>query len=391
MRIGIDASNLRAGGGVTHLVELLQAAEPEEQGIAEVVVWGGRETLARLPVRKWLRPVPDPLLDGPLPARIYWQQAKLTGSAASCDLLFVPGGTYAGSFRPFVAMSQNLLPFDEAAASLYGWSWTRARLAILRRSQSATFRAASGVIFLTGAARAAVLRSTGELPGRTTVIPHGVSPGCGRAEVAQRPVSAFSPERPFRWLYVSTVDVYKHQDVVAEAVARLRAEGRPVALDLVGPAYGPALRELQRVLERTDPDSRFIRYHGAVPRSQVADCYGAADGFVFASSCETFGIVLLDAMAAGLPVAASRNGVTRDVLGEAGAYFEPRDPDSMADVLRALLESPERRTELAARARERARGYTWEGCARRTMAFLAEVGRSHAAGGRPALRPARIS
>ena len=54
LKVGIDASNLRQGGGVTHLMELLAAANPLEQGIDEVVVWGGAQTLDRLPPKPWL-------------------------------------------------------------------------------------------------------------------------------------------------------------------------------------------------------------------------------------------------------------------------------------------------------------------------------------------------
>src|SRR5256885_5157333 len=112
MRIGIDATNLRSGGSLTHIGELLTAARPELHGVTRVVIWGGRDVLARVPSQPWLDAVHEPMLDGPLPLRVLWQQTKLAGVArrAACDLLFVPGGTYLGDFRPFVTMSQNMLP-----------------------------------------------------------------------------------------------------------------------------------------------------------------------------------------------------------------------------------------------------------------------------------------
>ena len=48
MIIGIDASNIRAGGGVTHLDELLRAADPEAHGFSQVIVWSGSATLDRM-------------------------------------------------------------------------------------------------------------------------------------------------------------------------------------------------------------------------------------------------------------------------------------------------------------------------------------------------------
>src|SRR3989344_6467945 len=75
--LAIDASNIRAGGGVTHLCQLLVAANPGESGFRRVVVWGGRSTLESLPERSWLKKIHVPLLDKCLPFRLLWQQLVL--------------------------------------------------------------------------------------------------------------------------------------------------------------------------------------------------------------------------------------------------------------------------------------------------------------------------
>ena len=63
MRLGIDASNLREGGGITHLSELLRAATPAQHGIDRVVVWAGRNAIRRMPTKPWLECFHEPLLD----------------------------------------------------------------------------------------------------------------------------------------------------------------------------------------------------------------------------------------------------------------------------------------------------------------------------------------
>src|SRR5438128_2362620 len=102
MRIGIDTTNLRSGGSLTHITELLAAACPEQHGVTGVVVWGSRKLLERLPTRDWLEVVHEPMLDRVLPLRVLWQQTRLATVARNhaIDLLFVPGGTYLGNFRP---------------------------------------------------------------------------------------------------------------------------------------------------------------------------------------------------------------------------------------------------------------------------------------------------
>jgi glycosyltransferase involved in cell wall biosynthesis len=373
--LGIDASNLRRGGGVTHLTELLRAADPKASGFDRVLVWAGSATLAKIEERDWLRKMHDPMLDGPLLERLCWQRFRLPelARAAECDVLFVPGGSGAGGFRPVVTMSQNMLPFQWREARRYGISGMAVRLLLVHFAQKRNFRRADGVIFLTPYAADVILKSVGKHRGTTTVIPHGVEERFLRSPRAQRPITDYSAADPFRILYVSIVDVYKHQWHVAEAVAQLRAEGYPVQLEMVGPAYGPAMRRLRPVLQRRDPDGKFLRYTGNIDYARLHETYYAADLNVFASSCENMPIILLEAMASGLPIACSERGPMPGMLGEGGSYFDPESPGSIAASLRILLDSPELRAKRARAALERTQQYSWTRCARETFDFFSRV------------------
>jgi glycosyltransferase involved in cell wall biosynthesis len=376
MRLGIDASNIRAGGGVTHLVELLSAADPPAHGFERVTVWAGTETLARLPDRPWLSRGQSRHLDGSLPVRLYWQARELPRFLAQHDLLFVPGGTYVGMFHPFVTMSRNLLPFDARERARFGLGATRAKFHLLERAQARTFRCADGAIYLTETARRQVASRIGTDRGTSVVIPHGVSGAFRKGPSSSRPLAECSCDHPFRWLYVSIVDLYKHHWHVAEAVAFLRAQGLPVSLDLVGPPTKMGLRRLQQTLSRVDPQGQYIRYLGGVPYAQLSSLYHEADAFAFASSCETFGQILLEAMSAGLPIACSDRSTMPETLGDAGLYFDPESPDSIAAAMRQLMESESLRQRLARAAYVRALQYSWERCAHETFTFLATVARS---------------
>ncbi len=273
IRLGIDASNLRAGGGVTHLRELLTAADPVAHGITQVTVWAGGATLAQLPQgRSWLALRHERALDGPLPLRLGWQQRSLGRAAAECcDVLFVPGGLCLTRFRPFITMSRNMLPFENSERRRYGMSLMRAKLTLLRAGQTSTLRRADGVVFLTEYARQTILAYTGRLRGATAVVPHGVNAAFRRTPKPVAAVSKGDRGRPCRLLYVSIVDAYKHQWHVAEAVARLRDDGWPVEIDFVGGSYPPALRRLRQIIARRDPTGAFLRYRGMVPYQALPD------------------------------------------------------------------------------------------------------------------------
>lgn len=378
MKLAIDASNIARGGGVTHLEGILSEVTPAEHGFDVVSLWGGRALLERIANQPWLEKRHSPLLDASLAHRLWWLERELRPALrrANDTLLFCPGGVTYPTSVPAVTMSQNLIPFDDDTLRLYpATSSMRARLLLLRALQWSSFRRAAGVIFLTDAARDAVLGDRRRIAGRTAVIAHGIDESLRRPPQPAVRIEDCSAARPFRLLYVSIIDLYKHQWTVAEAVARLRREGLPLTLDLVGPAYPPALERLQRVLRRVDPTEAVIRYHGGVAAARLGDVYRAADAFVFASTCETFGIILLEAMASGLPIACSDHPVMREILADAGPYFDPRSVESVAATLRSFVQHASRRERCAARAFERAQAYSWERCARETFDFLAQVAR----------------
>jgi len=377
MILGIDASNIRSGGGVTHLVEVLRAAEPMAHGFSQVVVWSGQETLSQIEDRPWLVKSHEPLLDKTLLHRTFWQRFRLSRLArvADCDVLFIPGGSFAGNFHPTVTMSQNLLPFEWQELKRYGWSWVTIKLMVLHITQARTFHRADGLIFLTQYARDVVTRVVKNTTTKTAIVPHGVNKRFICPPRKQLPITHYSAEQPFRMLYISIVDLYKHQWSVAEAVAELRRGGLQVHLDLVGPAYPPALRRLRRTLNRIDPSGAFVRYVGAIPHAELHSYYAEADLCIFASSCENMPNIVLEAMASRQPVACSARGPMPEVLGEAGVYFDPEDPRDIAVALRTLVESVELRVRLATSSFERVKAYSWQRCADETMGFLREVAR----------------
>ena len=373
MRLGIDASNIRAGGGVTHLIELLRAADPLAHGFSQVIVWSGSATLSKIEDREWLHKMHEPLLDRPLPYRIFWQRFQLKNAAkeAGCDVLFVPGGSDASGFSPMVTMSRNLLPFESKELRRYGWSWLTLKFLLLRWIQSRTFRKADAVIALTQYARDAVLNVTGRLA-NVVIIPHGTNPRFFQPPRPVRKPIEFNDARPCRALYVSIIDVYKHQWRVAESIAHLRSAGIPIALDLVGPA-GPGIGWLRDTLQKVDPQGTFIKYWGAVPYEQLHEFYASADIGIFASSCENMPNILLEGMAAGLPLACSRRGPMPEILGTAGVYFDPDRPGEIAAAIHQLIYSPELRAKLGKDAYQKAQAYSWQRCARETFEVLTQV------------------
>jgi glycosyltransferase involved in cell wall biosynthesis len=307
--------------------------------------------------------------------RVLWQIFALSNAvrATNCDILFIPGGSYVGNFHPVVSMSQNLLPFEWEMIGCTGFSLRALKFVLLRWAQSITFKRSGGVIFLTEYAQQAVLRVTGPLAGKQMVIAHGLNPRFEYQPKEQRSIERYSFENPYRLLYVSTIDVYKNQPELIAAVDLLRSQGYPLALTLIGPSEPAALAKLLKIQNQVDSGSHWLEYLGALPYKSLNLEYQRADLGIFASRCETFGMTVLEKMSVGLPVVCSGVSSMHEVLSDAGIYFDPKSPSSIAGAIEQFLLSSGLRHQKQLLAHQYAQQYTWKRCATQTINFFREV------------------
>jgi glycosyltransferase involved in cell wall biosynthesis len=320
-------------------------------------------------------------MEGTLPLRLAAQQFCLRRELRSsgCDVLFSPGGTLPALCPvPAVTMSQNMLPFEPSEAARFGrYSPMRLKMRLLRSAQVRSYRRADGIIFLTQYGAAAVSKALGGAPNNMALIPHGIEPRFIQAPRPQRRLEECSMQNPFRLLYVSILMPYKHQVQVAQAANLLRSTGMPIEMRFIGPSWGGYGEQFRALLDELDPKQAFLHWSGAEPFGALHNFYQNSDIFVFASSCENLPNILIEAMAAGLPIASSNRGPMPEVLGNAGVYFDPEVPSSIAEALRKLALDAPLRANLAELAWRKAQVYSWELCARDTFAFIAQVTQDH--------------
>jgi glycosyltransferase involved in cell wall biosynthesis len=368
--VGIDASRNRSGGAKGHLVGILRDSDPREHGIDELHVWSYAKLLAALPDRPWLVKHGHVALERSLPHQLWWQWRQLPreARAAGCQVLL---NTDAGSicrFRPAVVMSRDMLSYEPGEIDRFsGKAWLR--LWALRHVQNRSLRFADGAIFLTRYAARVIQHFTGPLQ-QVAVVPHGVGDEFrGVARGHAWPMVG----QPVHCLYVSNAAPYKHQWHVVRAFAELRQRGFDVRLKLVGGGSGPAQQRLDAEIARSDPQRAFVTTVGHLPAEQLPSILATADMFVFASSCENMPNTLVEAMAAGLPIACSNRGPMPEVLADAGAIFDPEDPSSIVRAVESLLVDSALRARCALRAETLSEQYSWRRCGHETWKFLRTI------------------
>jgi len=192
---------------------------------------------------------------------------------------------------------------------------------------------------------------------RIQVIPTGLPadrylPGDG---ARFRAAFGIAVDRPLL-LYVGRVAHEKNIEFLLHAFVALRRQRPGVLLAIAG--EGPARERLQSMVARLGlvPHVQFIGY---LDRERgLADCYAAADVFVFASRTETQGLVLLEALAQGRPVVSTAHLGTASILQSGcGARVAPERPDAFAQAIGDILDDPVRAALLSAQARSYAQ--TW--------------------------------
>ncbi|HZO90318.1 MAG TPA: glycosyltransferase [Chthonomonadaceae bacterium] len=212
------------------------------------------------------------------------------------------------------------------------------------------------------------LRAAG-VRGRFAVVPSGVlgpyiRPG---ARAQRRAELGLAPETPLI-LCVGRLGPEKRVDILLRAVAllahsrRLPAPANTFRLAVVGD--GQCRAPLEALAASLDLGDRVL-FAGAQPHATIGDWYAAADIFALPSPAETQGLVLVEAMAAGLPCIAADYGGPRELVeqGETGLRV-PLDVNAFAHALDLLLRDPQMRRHFGEQGRLRARAFSPEAMTR---------------------------
>ncbi len=155
-----------------------------------------------------------------------------------------------------------------------------------------------------------------------------------------------------RLLYVGRISREKDLDVLATAYRQLRESNVPVALFFIGDGpYSAALAE-------SLPEAKFLGYRTG---EELATAYASADIFVFPSTTDTFGNVVIEAQASGLPVIVSDLGGPKELVedGVNGLITSALDATKFAEAIRSLVENRELRMEMSRNARKRVTDRSW--------------------------------
>ena len=199
------------------------------------------------------------------------------------------------------------------------------------------------------------------------VVYHGVEPRFRPTPDPAVPARYGLPSRYF--LYLGTLQPRKNLERLLQAYAQL--SGDVPALVLAG-AKGWYFERIAAAIAALGLGERVF-LPGYVPDEDVPALLTGALALVFPSLYEGFGLPVLEAMACGTPVVTANTSSLPEVVGEAGLLVDPLRVDEIAAAMQRLLADEALRAELSRRGLERAGLFSWDRCARETLAVLEGV------------------
>ena len=380
MRIVINALPARVGAGVTFYNHFLPAlAEVDSKNEYLILLY--REQLDRIKVPGRFRTV---LVRAPrnFAGRALWEQFVLPFHLARwrVDILYSQANLtslFAPSKTVVVVTGAN--PYSPLR--LDPWP-TRLKHRAIRIASFFSARRATHVVFISNDSRQKIGPLLRIPESRSRVIYYGWKP----------PSSQPAPEsHGDSGDFVLTVSVlWRHKNfkrLMAAFDRLVREKGYGGRLIIAGAVHWADYYESLKAFRDQLPSRARIEFTESVPAETLQRLYANASLFVFPSVEETLGLPLLEAMGAGLPVAASDSTLgnrssaqyfspSREICGDAAVYFDPFDEGSIRDAMWNLLSDPALSNVLRERGKERVKQFTWQRTAQETAALFEELGGS---------------
>lgn len=357
MRIAIDGRALSgpAGGVRRYITQLWRAMPQADPGLAGMAIGGVREDA----VAAGLSHLPA---SSRLPSNLGWSAWTLPRAAgkARADVFHAPAYTAPlWGARPLV-----LTIHDVSYARHPGWyphTSDPLRQWFYRRSAHRANRIITDSTF----SREEIVAAYGIAAGRITVIPLGVATDF-------RPDPARPRERVV--LHVGDLHTRRNLHLLVDVVADLRQTVPALAglsLVMVGTDRGDAAPLAARALQRGITGA--VRLITGASDADLLEWYQRAAVLAYPSHYEGFGLPVLEAMACGTPVVASRSSSLPEVVGAGGLLVDPDDRDAWGRALRVMLEQSDVAREWSHRGLARAAQCTWIETARRTAEVYRQV------------------
>jgi glycosyltransferase involved in cell wall biosynthesis len=242
----------------------------------------------------------------------------------------------------------------------------RLRAAVKKAWAQYSVRVADEVTVQTKALGGFVTKQVPSAEGRVKVIPHGLG---YLDKPCPRPPTAIRAGDTFEIAYVALYRDYKNFDILLSALKLLKEMAIPARLHLTLDHSKPPVQALEERARHMGIADRIVN-HGQLDRAAVTKLYERSHVLIFPSMCESFGFPQVEAMAFALPIIAADTPVSREVCGDAAAFFPADDEKALASLIQRFYSHPEELALASRLSAQRAASFDWKKAARETLLWM---------------------
>ncbi len=285
-----------------------------------------------------------------------------------CDLYHEP------SFLPFRFDGPTVITVHDLSPLRYPETHPPARVREVMARLPHAVQGASAIITDSVFIKNELIQSFNVDPVRVTATPLGVAPEYRprTAEETAATLAAYDVKYRSYIFAVGTLEPRKNMIQAIDAFAGLPEAIRKTTPLVIAGMKGWLSEQLEARIRQYENRGE-VRWLGYVPAEDLPLLYSGASMLVYPSLYEGFGLPVLEAMASGIPVITSNRASLPEVAGDVGIMVDPEDVEGLREQMRRLIEDRKEAARRGALGIERARLFTWQACAEKTLAVYKQA------------------
>ena len=336
MKIAIDASSVNNSGGLTYLYELLVNYEFKKTDNLEIEVWASKNTLDRLPNLKFYKKKDKSKFNKNIFTRFLWQTFlynKMLRNSKT-DVLYSLSAFYLGSFKPFILIHQNSLPFTNSELINYKYSLKYFKLLLQKKLTLYSFSRSTLVIFLNDYVRKIIIELL-QKKITTKIIKHGLSKNFLRNPDKNNLLAKkYNNLDKIRLLYVSNFHTYKNHIALLKAFNILKKK-YTLELTFVGKQFDQSLSNVKKFIKKNQLSNIYI--FNEINYEDIKKIYNDTDFCIYPSTCENFPFGVIESLGLSIPIIVSKYICNLDSTFQKIISFDPNNIDEIVDSIEKYI------------------------------------------------------
>lgn len=358
MILGIDGINVR-GGGIVHIINILKHFNYKNSKFKKIIIWANNELLSQIPNNKIIK-IHFPIFEKFFFYRIIWQFFffKKEIKKKKCHIIFNLSSYNLSFFKPSLTFYQNILPLDAKQLKNYSISY-KIKFFFQKILFSYSLKNSTHNLFPSFYTRNLFIKKKYISKKKTSVIYHGATSRYKKND----------KKGAIKLIYVSTIDFYKNHNNLIKAILQL-SDKFDIKLHIYGSIFKPCFDELKNNFLLVNKYKKIVKYLNVFDKNKKISNY-KYDILVHASSCESFGIPLIEGIASDLKVACSDIQVFREITKYFKVnYFNPKDVSSIKNSIISTINDISKKNNNLNIIKSR---FSWKLCSNNTFALLEKI------------------